>query len=134
MVNSQVENFARARYFFRARVNAKEDFLREILGLGRVAQYVVENGDQAVLVFFDQLFERAGRIVADAEHHADVRVAKGQMPARFADRCHAHLASEGPDVTPSPPPATRSLPTALPAGGATGRRPHRSLSLCACGP
>ena len=88
MVNSQVENLERGRYFCASPVDAQEHFLGQVLGLAVTADQVVHHGDEAMLVSLDQLLKGAGHVVAHGDHQADVRVAQGQLGAGLADRCH----------------------------------------------
>ena len=61
MVNSQVENFGLRAVLLAGPVDAQEHLLGQVLGLVGVADQVVHDGDEAVLVPLDQLGERGRR-------------------------------------------------------------------------
>ena len=86
MVNSQVENLACGRYFLPGAVDPQEHFLGQVLGLVGVADQVVHDADEAVLVALDQFGERGGVVVPDPQHEPDVRVAEGHLGAGLPDR------------------------------------------------
>jgi hypothetical protein len=67
--------------------------LGQVLRLGEVADQVVHDGDEAVLVRLDELLESAGLVIAHLVHEAHVGVAQGQLSAALAGDCHEVLVS-----------------------------------------
>jgi hypothetical protein len=62
--------------------------LRQILSLFGIANQMVHDRDEPVLIALHQLLERTRLIAPDLEHQAYVRVAEGQLRAGLAGRCH----------------------------------------------
>ncbi len=78
-------------------IDAQERFLREILGLLRAADQVLQHGHQAMMVQVHQLRKRVRIIgIAHPEHQPDVRVPQCHLCAGLAGESHAAILSVTP--------------------------------------